>query len=476
MKKTIIFLFAAMLGLATQVDAQYREAPNAFAFRWTKSNFQYPYSKELHYEEYTSGAELMYVRHLGKPFNLAFPIKIMKAELPLDDQGTEGPSVWVGSFDMLLHLKLFQRDNFIYPYLLGGAGLMAEMDNNWKINPEYPVGLGLNFRLGRHVYLSVESQYRFDTKDNRDYLQHAAGLWVILGKYDKAPKISDSDKDGVPDTEDQCPNEVGAAAMFGCPDTDGDGVANRSDKCPDQAGIAEMSGCPDRDGDGVADHLDACPDQAGVATKLGCPETDKDGDGVADAVDKCPDQAGTALAGGCPDSDTDGVADADDKCPSVAGLPAFNGCPDTDRDGVPDSEDKCPNSAGNAANNGCPEIKAEVKAVFDRALTDVQFETGKSILLTSSYVVLDEIVGIMTTYPDHKLRIAGHTDSIGEAPANQTLSEQRAKAAYDYLVAKGVSPGRLSYQGFGESKPVADNMYAPGRAKNRRVEFSIYVQ
>jgi outer membrane protein OmpA-like peptidoglycan-associated protein len=59
---------------------------------------------------------------------------------------------------------------------------------------------------------------------------------------------------------------------------------------------------------------------------------------------------------------------------------------------------------------------------------------------------------------------------------NQTLSEQRAKATYDYLVSKGVNPGRLIYKGFGETKPVADNRYAPGRTKNRRVEFEIYVQ
>ena len=118
----------------------------------------------------------------------------------------------------------------------------------------------------------------------------------------------------------------------------------------------------------------------------------------------------------------------------------------------------------------------EDKAIFDRALTDVQFETGKAVLLPSSYVVLDEIVGILSRYPDHKLRIHGHTDSVGEVPYNQSLSDRRAHAAVDYLIAKGVSAKRLSHQGFGESKPVADNRYAPGRAKNRRVEFDLYVE
>ncbi|MBK9017045.1 MAG: hypothetical protein IPM82_24965 [Saprospiraceae bacterium] len=112
MKLKTITLLAAMFLVATAVEAQYREAPNAFAFRWTKSNFQYPFNKEINYHEYTSGAELMYVRHLGKPFNLAFPIKVMKAELPMDNDGREGPSTWVGSVDMLLHRKAFPTGQF----------------------------------------------------------------------------------------------------------------------------------------------------------------------------------------------------------------------------------------------------------------------------------------------------------------------------------------------------------------------------
>jgi outer membrane protein OmpA-like peptidoglycan-associated protein len=84
-------------------------------------------------------------------------------------------------------------------------------------------------------------------------------------------------------------------------------------------------------------------------------------------------------------------------------------------------------------------------------------------------------VEILQRYPDYKMRISGHTDSVGSAASNQELSERRAKACYDYLVAKGIDPERLSYEGFGESQPIADNRYREGREQNRRVEFDIYL-
>ncbi|HEY0978125.1 MAG TPA: OmpA family protein [Flavobacteriales bacterium] len=82
----------------------------------------------------------------------------------------------------------------------------------------------------------------------------------------------DTDKDGIPDKDDRCPNEAGIAALGGCPDRDGDGIADGADACPDKAGPAEFQGCPDTDGDGIADNLDKCPTVKGVASMKGCPE------------------------------------------------------------------------------------------------------------------------------------------------------------------------------------------------------------
>jgi outer membrane protein OmpA-like peptidoglycan-associated protein len=441
------------------------------------SNFQFPLNdQKWDKDDFTSGVEVSYIRHLGKFVNLAVPLKLAKAELPLDDKGTVRNGELIASLDALLHLKFLNPDFFIYPYLLGGVGVMTETKNNWNVNAEFPVGLGLNFRLATHTYLSLETQYRIDLSDNRNQLQHALGLWLVLGEgaEEKKPEISDMDKDGIPDQEDQCPNEPGTAALFGCPDRDGDGVADKLDDCPDKPGKTEWKGCPDSDGDGLADNQDNCPDEAGPVDNKGCPDNDRDKDGVTNDKDRCPDTAGSVRTEGCPDKDNDGLADDKDKCPDLEGRVDLMGCPDKDNDGIIDPEDKCPNSPGPASNNGCPELKEETKKKLEYAVKAVQFETGKATLLPSSYKVLDEIVEILKEYPDHKMRINGHTDSIGDNMSNQKLSEARAKACYDYFVSKGIASARMSHQGYGESKPIADNRFAPGREKNRRVEFDVY--
>ncbi len=120
-------------------------------------------------------------------------------------------------------------------------------------------------------------------------------------------------------------------------------------------------------------------------------------------------------------------------------------------------------------------ITQEDKAVLDLAVKNVQFETGKTSLLQASFPVLDRVAELMRKYPDYKLRISGHTDSIGDAAANQRLSENRAKTCYDYLIARGVAPSRMVHEGFGESKPIADNRFKEGRDKNRRVEFELFL-
>src|SRR5690606_8776937 len=139
----------------------------------------------------------------------------------------------------------------------------------------------------------------------------------------------------------------------------------------------------------------------------GCP--DSDNDGIADKDDACPTVAGTAKYKGCPipDTDGDGINDEDDACPTVAGLAKYKGCPipDTDGDGVNDEEDRCPNVAGPASNRGCPEIKEEVKKQLDIAAKAIQFETGKSIIKSSSYKTLDDVVVILENNKEYSLSI-----------------------------------------------------------------------
>lgn len=393
MKKSLITLFACFLLFITAASSQNSESTNALAFRWNSTNYQLPISQKLDAGDYNSGVELAYIRHLNSHLNLAMPLKLAKARLPLNRIGDTRPEQLTASLDALLQLKLYDPEKFLYPYLLAGAGLMTETKNGWKMNVEFPVGLGLNLRLAPHLYLSLETQYRFDLTENRNSLQHAAGIWLVLGGYHPKDKTADSDKDGIPDKEDKCPDEPGTAALFGCPDSDGDGIANRLDDCPGLPGPAQLRGCPDTDGDGLID-----------------------------------------------------------------------------------PNDKCPNTPGPAANQGCPELKPEEKEVLEYAQQAVQFETGKASLLPSSRPVLTEIVNLLNKYPDHKLRISGHTDSIGTYEENEVLSEQRARACYNFFVNNGITPERLTFKGYGETQPIADNMYEAGRAKNRRVVFEIYVE
>ncbi len=449
--------------------SQHEERPSAFSLRATQTNFQLPLNnfKDWNINDYTPGVEVAFHRYWKKNLNIVFPLKVAKADLPIDETSVDTDNV-IMSLDGLIQLRGFSPTSAVYPYVFVGVGGMYELDNS-QFNLEIPLGLGFNFRLAPHFYLSLQSQYRYNNTENRNQIQHSLGFTALLKKKDKTPPIVDTDMDGVPDEEDQCPNEVGSAATFGCPDGDNDGIADKMDACPEEAGSVELKGCPDGDGDGIANKDDACPDIAGTPEMNGCP--DSDGDGFADHEDACPDVSGTLQ--GCPDADGDGVKDSEDECPEVAGT--LNGCPDSDGDGFADANDKCPNSPGPGTENGCPEIKQEDKEVLDFAMQAVQFETARATLKPASHEILDQVAGILKRYPDYKCTIAGHTDSIGSYETNQFLSQNRAKSCYEYLISVGIARDRLDFIGYGETKPIADNKYQDGREKNRRVEFNIYL-
>jgi len=270
-------------------------------------------------------------------------------------------------------------------------------------------------------------------------------------------------------------HSVGLTFKFGGTDTDGDGVYDQDDACPEEAGLEIFNGCPDSDNDGIQDSKDDCPNTAGLAEFNGCP--DSDGDGVMDKDDKCPDVAGLKTLAGCPDADGDGVSDADDNCPNEAGPAANSGCPwpDTDGDGVLDKDDKCPNEAGTVANNGCPEIKPteEVMDTLNEYSRSILFNSGKATFQKQTDQVLQSMVAIFKEYPQANFSLEGHTDSDGSKSMNQALSERRANAVRDYLIANGISSERLTAAGFGESNPIASNRTRAGKKENRRVEVKL---
>ena len=151
----------------------------------------------------------------------------------------------------------------------------------------------------------------------------------------------------------------------------------------------------------------------------------------------------------------------------VAALPVAAAVVDSDGDGVPDDADKCPDSPRDKP------VDADGCTIVSVVLKDVQFELNSSDLTPDSSASLDKVVAAMNDYPELRIEIQAHTDSMGEASYNQYLSEQRAASVRDYLVGKGIAADRMVAKGYGETSPIADNGTREGRAKNRRVELKV---
>jgi OmpA-OmpF porin, OOP family len=201
---------------------------------------------------------------------------------------------------------------------------------------------------------------------------------------------------------------------------DNDAVASKSNP-------EILAAAADRDGDGVPDDLDQCVDVPGVASedreKHGCPlPPDRDHDEIGDAADACPDAAGP--------SDPD---------------PTKNGCPRAVL-------------AGDLIR-----IRDAVKFQFDSA----ELDPASDLVLASVKRVLEEHAEIQ------RIRIEGHTDSVGVDAYNLSLSEGRAASVRKWFVAHGIAPARVESKGFGSAQPLTTNETEEGRQHNRRVEFHV---
>ncbi|NLC85765.1 MAG: OmpA family protein [Bacteroidales bacterium] len=111
-----------------------------------------------------------------------------------------------------------------------------------------------------------------------------------------------------------------------------------------------------------------------------------------------------------------------------------------------------------------------IKVTFE---SGILFATNSSTLNSASRASLDKFASSLQNNPDTDVEIYGHTDSTGSDAINNPLSVRRAESVYNYLISKGVSGLRMSYEGFGSTQPIADNSTAAGRTENRRVEVFI---
>lgn len=114
----------------------------------------------------------------------------------------------------------------------------------------------------------------------------------------------------------------------------------------------------------------------------------------------------------------------------------------------------------------------DLRKVF--LLPDISFNTNESTLLPEVFSSLDSLAKVLMESKEINIRIEGHTDNVGSFESNKILSYDRANAVKEYLFKKGISTSRMQTQGFGDTKPIADNNIAEERKKNRRVEIVLF--
>jgi outer membrane protein OmpA-like peptidoglycan-associated protein len=253
----------------------------------------------------------------------------------------------------------------------------------------------------------------------------------------------------------------------------------------------------DTDRDGLFDDVDACPrepeDKDGFKDADGCPDPDNDEDGILDVSDRCRNKPEDIDQfedeDGCPDpdNDKDGLLDVDDKCPldpeDTDGFEDTDGCPDpdNDRDHLLDVNDACPTEPedfdGFEDTDGCPEEGSGLVNVTCEKIEikdSVYFDTGSDHIQERSFTLLNQVAAVLQSATQIKrLQVEGHTDDRGKDAYNLELSQRRAASVMRYVLEQGVADNRLTSEGYGETRPIADNKSAAGRSQNRRVEFVV---
>jgi len=160
---------------------------------------------------------------------------------------------------------------------------------------------------------------------------------------------------------------------------------------------------------------------------------------------------------------------------------------DDDNDGVANKFDKCPGTGSGTVvdGSGCPikvqrEIIRETKVITEEdrkvvkdAISNLEFDLGKSTIRSKSYASLNRVAGLLVD-KNFSLKLAGHTDNTGGRELNLRLSKERAESVKAYLVSQGANASRIEATGYGPDQPISTNKTAAGRQENRRVEFTLY--
>lgn len=371
---------------------------------------------------------------------------------------------------------MLRYKNDIYPYISVGVNKLSfnpiGLDGNSLPNisagkystneANYFGELGARYLVTENLTVNFSAGINISPKDNLDDLSFGVGndlffttavglSFIFLGE-------SDSDGDGVPDSEDACPNTKAGILVdeFGCDlDSDGDKIPDHSDLCPNTPKNVRVdsNGCPlDSDRDGIVDYKDLCPDTPiGIKVdEYGCPY-DMDADGIPDYLDKCPE--------------TPYGIDVDKK-----------GCPvDSDLDGVPDHLDQCPDTpAGTIVDpSGCTKIIVPVAPKIEISKTDIDssgdivqmiinsdaaFDSSNTILSVTAQAELQKIILVMKKYPLSRWEVAVHTDSLGLPEGSLELIQTRADEVLNYFSSNGIPKSRIKAIGYGKKVSIKNKI------------------
>ena len=329
----------------------------------------------------------------------------------------------------------------VQPYLMGGISYLvfnpldeygAEMPRNSldeysKNDINYVGELGIRVLVKEHFSFNIGYSLNYLVDDNIDdilTIEDDALHSIFGGVSFYFGRSSDSDKDGVSDSKDMCPDTpVGVKVdEFGCPaDSDNDKIPDYYDLCSDTPSNVEVdsNGCPiDMDLDGVADYLDNCPDSKldAIVNKYGCEEIEEDKE----------DEELTVI--------------------------------------TIDEENK--------AVDQIEEPIGDTFTVFAESAAEriINFNIGEAKLTEHSIEQLDRIVDKMKEDLNVKWAIIGYADNIGSEDNNFTISLSRADVIVKYFISKNIPSTNLQVYGLGPYSPIADNSIEFGRALNRRAE------
>jgi len=408
------------------------------------------------------------------------------------------------SSDLRLYFRPYRTEKFS-PFIYAGYGAAVDLTGRaLETAPIYPFGIGFQTNLKPGMLMEVALGYNLANSDKLDYIARGNddenffsgkkqdgfyGLTVGLQFSDigttpqprpvqpapvvttppvtqrpvtppvapptrqeppviqQDPRAIDTDRDGLPDV-DEINNHNTSSTN---PDSDGDGLN-------DGAEVRTYRTNPlivDTDGDGLNDGAEVNTHRTNPVV------ADTDGDGLSDGAEVNTHRTNPLVA----DTDGDGLNDG-------AEVNTHRTNPlvkDTDGGSKEDGAEV-------ASNNDPLDPRDDVLdmrqgAIF--SLEGILFATGSADILPASTEILEQAYTALAANPTVKVLIIGHTDNVGSAASNMTLSQRRAASVRQWLITRGISADRLSAEGRGLTQPRATNDTPEGRQLNRRIEFQI---